>query len=42
MEIFIKSIDRGLCDAIINGVFVRKHLVNNEFVEKPWVWLVWN
>jgi len=35
MEIFIESIDRGTWDAIINDLFIPKHVVGNELVEKP-------
>jgi len=36
MKIFIDSISGSIWDAIINGPFILKHMVNNEFVEKPW------
>ena len=36
MRIFIESIDRGVWDAIVNGPYVPKKLVDNEYVGKPW------
>jgi len=36
MRIFIKSIDRGVWDAIVNGPYVPKMLVDNVYVDKPW------
>jgi len=36
MRIFIESIDRGVCDVIVNGPYVPKILVDNVYVDKPW------
>jgi len=36
LSIFIESIDRSVWDAIINGSYVPKMLVDNVFVDKPW------
>jgi len=36
MKIFIKSIDQGIWDAIINGPYTPKHTVENVQVDKPW------
>ena len=40
MKIFIESIDQGICDAIINGPYAPKHIVENVQVDKPWT--QWN
>jgi len=37
MKIVIESIDQCICDAIINGSYVPKHMINNKLVDKPWV-----
>jgi len=37
MNIFIQSIDQGIWDAIANGYFVPKHVIDDELVENPWV-----
>jgi len=36
MRIFIESIDRSVWDAIVNGPYVPKLLINNVYVDKPW------
>jgi len=36
MKIFVESIDRGIWDAIINGLFVPKFEKDDVFIEKPW------
>jgi len=36
MKIFIESLDRGIWDAIVNGPFIPKHIVNGITVDKPW------
>jgi len=36
LRIFIESIDCGVWDAIVNGLYVPKKLVDNEYVDKPW------
>jgi len=36
MKIFIESIDQGIWDAIINGLYTPKHIVENVQVDKPW------
>ena len=36
MKIFIESIDQGIWDAIINGPYTLKHIVDNVQVDKPW------
>jgi len=36
MRIFIESIDHGVRDAIVNGPYVPKVLVDNVYVDKPW------
>jgi len=36
MKMFVKSIDRGIWDAIVNGPFVPKIEKDNVFIEKPW------
>jgi len=36
MQIFIESIDKGIWDAIINGPYTPKCLVENKQVDKPW------
>jgi len=35
MRIFIECIDRGVWDAIVNGPYVPKMLVDNVYVDKP-------
>jgi len=37
MNFFVKSIDRGIWDAIVNGPFILKHEFEKLIVEKPWV-----
>jgi len=34
MKIFLKSVDRWIWDAVINGLFVSMHMVNNRYKEK--------
>jgi len=36
MHIFLESIDQGIWDAIFNGPFVSKHIVDNNLGEKLW------
>jgi len=36
MKIFIESIDQGIWDAIINGPYTPKHIVDNMQIDKPW------
>jgi len=36
MRIFIESIDHSVWDAIVNGPYVPKLLVDNVYVDKPW------
>jgi len=36
MRIFIESIDRGVWDAIVNGPYVPKLLIDNVYVDNPW------
>jgi len=36
MKIFIESINCGVWDAIVNGLYVPKLLVDNVYVDKPW------
>jgi len=36
MRIFIEFVDRSVWDAIVNGLYVLKKLVDNEYVNKPW------
>jgi len=36
MTIFIESIDCGVWDAIVNGPFVRKVVIDEQYVDKPW------
>jgi len=40
MKIFIESIDQGIWDAIINGLYTPKHIVDDVQVNKPWT--QWN
>ena len=40
MKIFIESIDQGIWDAIINGAYTPKHIVDDVQVNKPWT--QWN
>ena len=40
MKIFIESIDQGIQDAIINGPYTPKHIVDDVQVNKPWT--QWN
>jgi len=40
MKIFIESIDQGIWDAIINGPYTPKHIVDDVQVNKPWT--QWN
>jgi len=35
MKIFIESIDQGIWDAILNGPYTPKHVVDNKHVDKP-------
>jgi len=39
MKIFIESIDKGIWDAIINGPYAPKHIVDDVQVNKPWTQL---
>jgi len=36
MQFFIESIDKGIWDAIVNGPYTPKCLVENKEVDKPW------
>jgi len=36
MKIFIESLDRGVSDAIVNGLYVPKTLIDGQNVDKPW------
>jgi len=36
MKIFIESLDRGVWDAIVNGPFVSKIVIDGVIVDKPW------
>jgi len=36
MKIFIESLDRGICDAIVNGPYVPKIVIDGTAVDKPW------
>jgi len=36
MKIFIESLDRGVGDAIVNGPFVPKTVVDGVTIDKPW------
>jgi len=36
MQIFIESIDKGIWDAIVNGIYTPKCVVENKQVDKPW------
>jgi len=36
MKIFIESLDRGIWDAIVNGPYVPKTVVDGVTVDKPW------
>ena len=36
MQIFIESIDKGIWDAIVNGPYTPKCVVENKQVDKPW------
>jgi len=36
MKIFVKSIDRGIWDAIVNDPFVPKIEKDDVFIEKSW------
>ena len=40
MKIFIESIDQGIWDAIINGPYTPKHIVDDVQLNKPWT--QWN
>jgi len=35
MKIFIESLDRGVWDAVVNGPYVLKTVINGESVDKP-------
>lgn len=37
MKIFIESIDWGIWDAGVNGLFMPKHMMNDELVDRPWL-----
>jgi len=37
MQIFIESTDKGILDAIVNGPYTPKCLVENKQVDKPWI-----
>jgi len=37
MQIFIESIDKGIWDAIVNGPYTPKCIVENKQVDKPWI-----
>jgi len=36
MRIFIALIDRGVWDAVVNGPFVPKVVIDEQYVDKPW------
>ena len=36
MQIFIESINKGIWDAIVNGPYTPKYVVENKQVDKPW------
>jgi len=36
MQIFVESIDKGIWDALVNGPYIPKCLVENKQVDKPW------
>jgi len=36
MKIFIESLDRGVWDAIVNGPFVPKIVIDGVSVDNPW------
>ena len=36
MKIFMESLDRGIWDAIINGRYVPKTVIDGTVVDKPW------
>jgi len=36
MKIFIDSIDQEIWNAIVNGPFIPKHVVDDKQVDKPW------
>ena len=36
MQIFIESIDKGILDAIVNGPYTPKCILENKQVDKPW------
>jgi len=36
MKVFIESIDQGIWDAILNGPYTYKHVVDDKQVDKPW------
>jgi len=35
MQIFIESIEKGICDAIVNGPYTPKCVIENKQVDKP-------
>ena len=41
MKIFMKSIDMGIWDAVVNGPFVPIHVVKDETVKKGLIWMEW-
>jgi len=36
MKIFIESLDRGIWDAIMNGPYIPKTVIDGTAVDKPW------
>jgi len=36
MKFFVESLDKGICDAIVNGPFVPKQIIDGAAVDKPW------
>jgi len=36
MKIFIESLNKGIWDAIVNGPFISKQIINGTTVDKPW------
>ena len=36
MKIFMKSIDMGIWDVVVNGTFVHMQVVKDETVKNPW------
>jgi len=36
MKLFIESLDRGEFDAVVNGPYVPKTIINGKIVDKHW------